>query len=837
MVIYKKALFTVIILLFSVFSFSQKKHILLETHLKKIEHHFKVNFNYESTLIKNTSCEVCFFNEKESLEYHLSALHKELQLDFTLVTPTKIVISKPGKKYLLFFDADYKTPIPDVFITDYGTNNTWVTNANGELHFKNTVPEEITISHLKYGKQTIVLDSLKGNNIELERITQNLDELFIYSYFTNGIYKNNDGSFLIKPDKINFLAGQTSHDVIKSIENLPQVVSNSESVADLIIRGGTQDQNLFVWNNIKVYQNHHFFGLISAFNENLISSINLYDNATPARYGNNTSGVISLEHNSEISKKTSGGLGINFLSQDAYLKVPISKKSEIQLSGRKSTTEFWKSQTYLKYSKKVFQSSFVDSENALQNDDITNQENFRFYDVQFQYTYKLNDKNTLNVNGIYLKNHLSYTEEDVQNVNSKKSDLEQNNMALGANWEHYFANKSQIKTSFNYSKHIMEGSNFLLSKDIASNEYNSIANYESLLEYTSKNFASGFNYSLGFAYDYLLVVNNTTNFNSLFISKKHQNNSIYNVFAAVNYQKNKIDAAFVLHNAYYEFLNSNQIEPRFYFTYKFSPQFNVQLRGERKTQNLSQIVDLENNFLGIEKRRWTMANNTVSPIQKSNQIDVTVNLKTNKSNLSAGVYHKKVNGITTSNQGFQNLHQFENQFGKYIINGFQAHYNFKTRNFNTWISYNYGVNKYEFKSLAPSVFYNNNDIRNRVISGVNYKYKAFNLALGMEYYSGKPFTTINNEQPINLGVFNTINYNTPNTERLSNYLRFDSTISYQFNFEERLRVKIAFGMINITNRENILNRYYTLSEDKQSVEVLDKYGLEFTPNLSLNIDF
>ena len=72
---------------------------------------------------------------------------------------------------------------------------------------------------------------------------------------------------------------------------------------------------------------------------------------------------------------------------------------------------------------------------------------------------------------------------------------------------------------------------------------------------------------------------------------------------------------------------------------------------------------------------------------------------------------------------------------------------------------------------------------------------------------------------------------------MSDYLRFDSTISYQLNLDEILRFKIAFGMINITNRKNILNRYYTLSEDKKSIEILDKYGLEFTPNISLNIDF
>jgi len=826
------------VLLFTSFSnFCQQKYTSIEAYLSAIENHYNVAFNYDSRIIENKSCDSCLFDKTLSLKQNLSKLNKDFNLHFKIVSDTKIIIQKHSINRLVFIDYETKKPIKDLFIKNTTENKSWVSDHKGVIKFNRFVPKRISTSHLVYGEKNIRLDSLKNDTIPLKRVPQNLDELFLYSFFTTGTYKNKKGDFFIKPKKVNVLAGLTSQDVIKNLENLPQIISNSESVSDLIIRGGTQDQNLFVWNDINVYQNHHFFGLISAFNENLISKISLYDNATPAKYGNNTSGVISLEHNSEISNKTTAGLGINFLSQDGFLKFPLSKKSEIQLSGRKSMTEFWKSPTYLKYSKKVFQSSFVNSNDVLENNDITNNETFSFHDFQLQYIYIPNSKNTFNLNGVYLKNYLSYIEEDVQNINTKKSEVQQNNLSLGINWERNLKNNGKLKTNFDYSKHIMDGGNFLLSKEIASDEYNSIENYKSALHYFSKLKTSGFNYNIGIAYDYLIVINNTTNFNSFYISNKQQNNSIYNLFGGFNYKKDQVFTGLDLRNSYYGFLKSFQIEPRFFFTYELLPKFYTQVRGERKTQNISQIIDLENNFLGIEKRRWVMANNSETPIQKSNQIELAFNLKTNQNNISASIYHKNVNGITTSNQGFQNLHQFENQFGKYTINGFQAHYNFKAKNLNAWLSYNHSINKYEFKKLNPSVFYNNNDIRNSLISGMNYKYKRFTISFDMEYNSGKPFTSINEENPINEDVFTTINYNAPNTERLSDYLRFDTTISYQQEFNNLIKFKLAFGVINITDRKNILNRYYTLTEDKTAIEILDKYGLEFTPNLSFTVDF
>jgi hypothetical protein len=62
-------------------------------------------------------------------------------------------------------------------------------------------------------------------------------------------------------------------DILQSIQALPGVESTNESIANINVRGGTNDQNLMIWDNIKMYHSGHFFGLISAYNPNLTDKV------------------------------------------------------------------------------------------------------------------------------------------------------------------------------------------------------------------------------------------------------------------------------------------------------------------------------------------------------------------------------------------------------------------------------------------------------------------------------------------------------------------------------------------------------------------------------------
>jgi hypothetical protein len=97
--------------------------------------------------------------------------------------------------------------------------------------------------------------------------TQQLQEVVIKEYLTTGISRENeDTAILVSPKKLGILPGLTEPDVLQSIQLLPGVQSPTETAAGIYIRGGTPDQNLVLWDGIKIYHSGHFFGTISAFN-------------------------------------------------------------------------------------------------------------------------------------------------------------------------------------------------------------------------------------------------------------------------------------------------------------------------------------------------------------------------------------------------------------------------------------------------------------------------------------------------------------------------------------------------------------------------------------------
>ena len=55
---------------------------------------------------------------------------------------------------------------------------------------------------------------------------------------------------------------------------------------------------------------------------------------------------------------------------------------------------------------------------------------------------------------------------------------------------------------------------------------------------------------------------------------------------------------------------------------KINDTFSVEVLGEFKHQNVSQIINFQNDFLGIEKRRWQLSDNDSIPIIRSKQASV-----------------------------------------------------------------------------------------------------------------------------------------------------------------------------------------------------------------------
>jgi hypothetical protein len=79
---------------------------------------------------------------------------------------------------------------------------------------------------------------------------------------------------------------------ILQYSSTPGVESTNESIANINVRGGTNDQNLMLWDNIKNVS-FHFFRLISAYN-NVTRKVIVSKWYTSAAYSDGVSSTINM---------------------------------------------------------------------------------------------------------------------------------------------------------------------------------------------------------------------------------------------------------------------------------------------------------------------------------------------------------------------------------------------------------------------------------------------------------------------------------------------------------------------------------------------------------------
>ncbi|GBU08708.1 TonB-dependent receptor [Bacteroidales bacterium] len=114
-------------------------------------------------------------------------------------------------------------------------------------------------------------------------------------------------------------------DVIKTLQFLPGVSSGMEGSSHLNIRGGTNDQTLYLMDDVPIYSQNHTFGLFSIFNPDALLSADLYKGGIPSIYGDRLSGVAAIALKDGNDKQHKRSLGIGLLSLNMALEGPILK--------------------------------------------------------------------------------------------------------------------------------------------------------------------------------------------------------------------------------------------------------------------------------------------------------------------------------------------------------------------------------------------------------------------------------------------------------------------------------------------------------------------------------
>lgn len=822
------------------------KTILLKKILENIGKTHEVNFNYIEE-------EIAIFklippSNSVTLQEKLNYISEKTQLKFEFISEKYISVinnqklDKPLCGYLL--DKETKEPIQNATLLVSGTNSYAITNEIGFFELKTKSANTIEISHLNYKSEIIQSSFLYVENcpkIYLKSVINDLEPVVTTLFLTKGISKKREGTYEIKPKKIGLLPGLTEPDIFQTMQQIPGINATDESISNTSVRGGTHDQNLFLWNGIRLYQTGHFFGLISSLNPNLAHKINIAKNGTSAFYGDGVSSSVLISTHTDSIENTTGAVGFNLINVDFYAKVKTSKKSNIEISGRRSYTDLITSPTYKSYFDKIFQNTIVTNYFDNQNIKYNSKEDFYFYDFTVQYHQKIKQKTDLFVDILSISNVLDIFQTKTENniTISKNSCLEHQtygaNALLRTNWN--AKNSSEISIYASY---------YNINSENESIESNQIFNQENTILDTGIKLqnnhilSDNFTFRNGYQFNEIGVRNVDIVNTPVFSRKIKEVLKNHALIAELNYYSvnDKFNGRIGFRQNYIQEFSTFIFEPRIQLNYKFTPFFQLEIMGESKHQTTSQIVDLQQDFLGIEKRRWTLSNNEDIPIVKSNQASLGFSFNKNNWLLTLENFYKKVDGITSMSQGFQNQYEFVKTNGNFTVYGTEFLIQKQFRHITSWVSYTFQENNYEFKTLNAKAFPNNFEIKHHIKSAFISDFKNIKLAIGAQWFTGKPTTLPISTTPIYTNPETpAVGYQAPNSSNLEDYFQVNFSGAYAFNIGTKSKLNFGFSVQNLLNNKTSINQHYRINNNTNIVEQINTFSLERTPNAFLRFTF
>ena len=812
--------------------------LALKAILESVEDRFSITFSYADENIIGIELVPPdpTLNLKNTLEY----LSNATRLSFTPLDEQFVAIQKQvtEEQVICGYLRDSETGEPVVSASiQFGRSGVFITSdKEGLFRIVGSSRTTLTIQHLAYLPIQIEINATDDCPIiPLRAKVAELQEVFVSNMLVHGLNKNMDGGFQVNTQELQVLPGVSDPDILYIMQLLPGVQSPNESVSDINIRGGTNDQSLILWDGIKMYQSSHFFGLISAFNPYFTNQVNLTKNGSSARLGDGVSGTLDIQPGNTVDPDFSGGGGLNLLNADLYGTVPLTQRASLGFSARRSLADLVKTPTYNNYYDRAFRNTEVTALSPVDSM-IGSDEEFLFYDLSAKLNYDLSSKDQLSISAINIFNDLKYQEREsiAGMVESRTSSLTQRSQASSVNyarrWSPLFKTRFNAYTSF-YQLRSVNQEVLLDQRLIQENEVLDIgikADARLILHRTIDLFG-------GVQYVETGVTNledlNNPNFRRRI--KEVVRSQI--AFVEGNYAdlSEKVNLRFGLRATRYLPFAKLVIEPRMAMLYQITGGLSLELLGEYKSQASTQIIDLQNDFLGVEKRRWVLANGDDIPIIRGKQASIGLQYDRNALLISLEGYLKEVDGIITSSQGFQNQFERIRSSGSYAIQGVDVLVSKQFGPFSSWLSYALAKNNYQFDQLLVMSFPNNLDILHNATLGSSYRNNHLQFSASINWHSGRPFTPVDMEDPLTGGA---INYQVPNSQRLKPYFRVDLSGKYLFKIGEKINAETGFSIWNLGNSTNNLNTYYRIG-DGSILEKVDQMGLNFTPNVLFRIRF
>lgn len=337
-------------------------------------------------------------------------------------------------------DASSNEKLIGATIHDLNSNCGVVSNEYGFFSLKTSNTYKCRISFVGY--ISIILEGqLSGDTILTIKMLEGLklDEVVVAAdrkrTFDDGLSTMKLNTEMMKSLPAFF--GES--DVLKAIQLQPGTQPGREGTSGFSVRGGSNDQNLFLLDGIPVYNVNHLFGFFSVFSPYAINSATYIKGAMPARYGGRLSSIIDLRLKEGNNEKLHGEINVGLIASSIALDGPIIKdKCSFIITARRTYFDVLSRPIGL----------------MIDNKDL----GYYFQDLTFKTNYVINKKNKLFLSfyGGSDKAFMNNREKDSISVWQSKYNLGWGNKILAFRWnsilgKSFFSNATLYYSNYQYN--------------------------------------------------------------------------------------------------------------------------------------------------------------------------------------------------------------------------------------------------------------------------------------------------------------------------------------------------------------------------------------------------
>ena len=774
-------------------------------------------------------------------------------------------------------------PYAKVSIKD--TNRVTTANQDGSFTILNIpVGSILVINKMGYESKEIKVTSdtkrLIINLYKLEKDSLIEDVVVVGSVNSNMMQQSGISQFSLSPDLTRSLPNLGEQDIFRSMQLLPGVSGSNESSSGLVVRGGTIDQNLVLFDDFTVYHVDHVFGFFSAFNNNAIKDVQFYKGGFGAKYGGRMSSVVDITGKDGNTEQFGIGASVSLLSTNAVVEQPFADGAgSFILTGRKS----YQSDLY----NDILESVTGENQNAQAGTSTPGQfalgrfsiepESY-FYDMNAKLTYRLPNDDKFSISFYNGADELDNSRDVDGNADiSRLCELFDGNGPFGGTFceeEISFAvgtidlsewGNTGISAKYSHQWNDRLDTNFVISASEYFSYRDRLINTQVIYEDSDDEPTTGESssnednqlddFTVKIENDYYLNQWNTLSFGLQYTQQNIDFSLIQNgdlvletknegatstVYIEDEIVINALTVIPGLRVSKYSINDEVYTEPRLSIAYELNDT--TQLRAAFGDYHQFALSVARQSIEEGPRNFWTLADGETVPVSKSSHFILGTTHYVGNYNFNIELFHKEYEGLSEFTQqtrpirnedgtGLTLILEQEFHSGSGTASGVELFLQKNIGDLTGWIGYTFSEVIYDFPTVSDTTYFADQDATNEFKTVLMYRWGDWDLASTFIYATGRPYTEV-------LGVVEdtfppTYEVGAKNDLRYDDYHRLD--LSFTYNFSRRgLDGQAGLSIFNLYDRKNQWYTEYEIIEGEILETEITYRG--FTPSLFFKVD-